>query len=78
MHTYSDHELLDKLKQQMRFLKTSCDIFDQGNTEEAIRLSTTIRILVHDTNKSNSLLNQLNKKVMNFMIHLHDIHQLIF
>ncbi len=65
-HKYSENELLEKLKQQMRFLKTSCDIFDQGNTEEAIRLSTTIRILAHDTKNSRSLLHQINKKKMKF------------
>lgn len=65
-HTFSNNELKDKLKQQMRFLKTSCELFDKGNTEEAIRLSTSIRILVHDTKNSKSLLNQINKKNMKF------------
>ncbi len=66
LHTYTHDELIDKLKQQMRFLRTSCETFDKGDTEEAIRISATIRILVHDTKNSRSLLHQINQKNMSF------------
>ncbi|MDO8635983.1 MAG: SEC-C metal-binding domain-containing protein [Dehalococcoidia bacterium] len=47
-------------------LKLSCDAFDRGSFGEAMRLAATIRLLVHDTNQSKSLLGQLGKKSAKF------------
>jgi len=56
-------EELDKhLKEQIDFLKSSCDAYDDGNKEEAKRIASTIRTLVHDTGRSKSLLSQLGIK----------------
>ncbi len=52
----------DQLKRQYGFLINSCEIFDNGNWEEAVRIATCIRVLVHDTPKSTSLLKHLNAK----------------
>lgn len=66
VHTDSDEKsesdivsLFDHLTRQIKFLRRSCEIYDTGNFDEAIRLAVTIRTLIHDTPKSVSLLNQL-------------------
>lgn len=43
----------------MAFLDASCEAYDRGSTREAYRLATTIRVLVHDTSRSHSLLSQM-------------------
>lgn len=55
-------DLLNHLIEQVAFLKTSSSSFDNGFEGEAKRLATIIRILIHDTDNSTSLLKQLNKK----------------
>ena len=58
----TNNELLEQLKEQINFLKTSSREFDNGNYAEAKRLATNIRILLHDTRNSISLLKQLDIK----------------
>ena len=55
----------EQLKRQLGFLKRSCRLFDMGYQDEAIRIATSIRVLVHDTNQSTSLLSHLNAKTIN-------------
>lgn len=52
-------DLLHHLRKQMGFLERSCASFDEGFQDEAIRIAVVIRVLVHDTPKSTSLLTQL-------------------
>ena len=59
-------ELLDHLKVQIAFMKQSASSFDNGFEDEAKRLAVVIRVLVHDTSKSKSLLTLLNKKNTGF------------
>lgn len=53
---------------QLGFLKTSCEGFDQGDKKEAIRIATALRVLFHDTTdrkgrpRSVSLLSHLKAK----------------
>jgi hypothetical protein len=54
--------LRNQLNRQIKFLENSCALFDNGDEDEAVRLATTIRVLLHDTNKSKSLLKQLGIK----------------
>jgi hypothetical protein len=56
----SDAELRSHLAEQVGFLETSAAAFDAGKTGEAKRLALTIRVLLHDTRHSKSLLKQLN------------------
>ncbi|MFH0887590.1 MAG: SEC-C metal-binding domain-containing protein [Planctomycetota bacterium] len=63
----SQEDLKRHLGKQVDFLETSADLFDKGAENEATRLATTIRILVHDTSQSHSLLSQLNKKGIKFL-----------
>jgi hypothetical protein len=58
----SQAELLAQLREQIHFIHTSCDHYDSGVGSEAKRIATPIRVLVHDTPKSHSLLKQLGLK----------------
>lgn len=55
-------ELMVHLRDSLGFLEASSASFDAGFVGEAKRLATTIRVLVHDTNNSKSLLGLLNLK----------------
>ena len=59
-------ELLGYLKEQIRFLIDSSSSYDSGFQGEAKRLATVIRVLLHDTPRSTSLLTQLDKKTITF------------
>lgn len=50
------------LKTQVELLETYCDGFDQGNEALALPMATSIRVLVHDTRSSTSLLEMLGVK----------------
>ena len=52
----------DQLQTQVRFLERSCRAFDAGEHDEAIRIATILRVLLHDTEKSTSLLTHLGIK----------------
>ena len=64
VRSYSSLE--SQLHRQIKFLETSSKLFDEGDEDEAVRLATTIRVLLHDSDnpKSNSksLLRQLGIK----------------
>ncbi len=50
------------LKTHLRFIEKSCEEYDLGHKEEALRIAVSLRVLFHDTHKSHSLLNHLGKK----------------
>lgn len=56
------NELNALLEEQTRFLLRSCAAYDKGDPAEAKRIATIIRVLVHDTRNSHSLLSQLDIK----------------
>ena len=58
----STEDLNEHLKRQIGFIRRSCEAYDKGFTDEAIRLATIVRVLVHDTTQSKSLLGQLGIK----------------
>ncbi len=62
----SKQELEDHLATQIQFMQRSAKSFDDGEHEEAVRLATSIRILLHDTSTSHSLLGQLGRKEARF------------
>ncbi len=58
----------EQLVRQMKYLQTSSELYDKGDHAEAIRLAGTIRVLLHDTQASTSLLNLLGfKSKMDFV-----------
>ena len=58
----SNEELKRHLRDSVGFLEASCASFDAGFLGEAKRLATTIRVLLHDTQSSKSLLGLLGIK----------------
>jgi hypothetical protein len=57
-----DDRLDASLAEQVDFLRASAERVDAGYQHEAKRLALTIRVLLHDTDKSKSLLEQLGLK----------------
>jgi hypothetical protein len=55
-------DLRKKLREQLQHLANSCASYDSGQNSEAIRIATVVRVLVHDTKSSTSLLSHLNAK----------------
>lgn len=58
----TQEELQQHYEEQLRFLRSSSIAYDSGDESEAKRLAVHIRILVHDTHSSHSLLGQLGLK----------------
>lgn len=50
------------LVRQLRFLERSAAAFDAGYRDEAIRIATTVRLMVHQTQASTSLLTLLGAR----------------
>lgn len=65
--TRTSDEINSLLEEQVEFLKLSCTSFDSGFTGEIKRLAVSVRVLVHDTQASTSLLTHANKKSVSFL-----------
>lgn len=59
-------DLIKYLDEQLEMLILLSDAYDQGKTIAAKQIATIIRILLHDTEKSHSLLSQLELKSSSF------------
>lgn len=55
-------EHAELLSEQVGFLRRSASAFDEGETSEAKRIAVALRVLLHDTDRSESLLKQMNLK----------------
>lgn len=62
----TQQELEAHLAEHIYFLEASAAAFDEGFTSEAKRLATSLRVLLHDTSNSHSLLGQLGRKDLQF------------
>ena len=62
----SEHELMQQCQNQLWFMIDSCNAFDSGKLLEAVRLTATLRILLHDKGRSISLFQQLGLKTSFF------------
>jgi hypothetical protein len=58
----NQNDLKQDLTKQVGFLKSSCANYDAGEPTEALRIAVIIRVLVHDTSQSHSLLSQMHNK----------------
>ena len=58
----TEEEFKKHLSEQIEFLQRSSNAYDQGYSSEAKRLAVVIRVLLHDTSSSTSLLSLLGKK----------------
>ena len=61
-HLPPAEDLSAHLKRQLVFLRNSVAAYDSGCAEEAIRIGVAIRVLCHDTQKSESLLTKMGRK----------------
>jgi hypothetical protein len=57
----SSEELVRHLREQVGFIERSAEAFDNGRDEEAKRIAVNLRVLLHDTRNSVSLLGQLRQ-----------------
>ena len=55
MSTTVDPRFSDKLREQLRFLRRSANLYDQGAEDESLRMATSLRVALHDTQSSTSL-----------------------
>ncbi|MBD3649308.1 MAG: hypothetical protein HUJ31_18080 [Pseudomonadales bacterium] len=62
----SVEELQEHLREQIRFLIASAESYDRGFEGEIKRLAVSVRVLVHDTANSKSLLGLLGEKDIPF------------
>jgi hypothetical protein len=58
----SNARFVKKLIQQLRYLNTSCEAYDNGQLIEAHRIAVSLRVLFHDTSRSKSLASHLGMK----------------
>ncbi|MEW6655206.1 MAG: hypothetical protein AB1394_17290, partial [Bacteroidota bacterium] len=66
MPKQTEEDLKKHLEEQIEFLKISSKSYDDGFKSEAKRLAVVIRVLLHDTGNSTSLLELLDKKNIQF------------
>ena len=52
----------EQLNTHLRFLRRSCEDYDAGFKDEALRIAVSLRVIFHDTKHSESLLTHLGKK----------------
>lgn len=55
-----------KYKEQVNLLKSAIQKYDEGLEESALDMAIRCRVLLHDTNKSKSLLSMMNMKSIKF------------
>lgn len=53
---------VEQLRTHLRFITTSCEEYDLGHKQEALRIAVSLRVLFHDTRNSRSILKHLNMK----------------
>jgi hypothetical protein len=58
----SPADLIKHLEEQFKFMQASAKMYDEGSVAESKRLACSIRVLVHDTGMSKSLMDQLKMK----------------
>lgn len=66
-YTLSNEDLLKHLQSQLMFINNSQNSYDNGFEDEAQRIATCLRVLLHDTNNSKSIFKQLKIKNMLFL-----------
>ena len=58
----SDDRFKQALKNQLKLIEMSCSNYDSGNPEAGLGISVNLRILLHDTRSSTSLLEHLKNR----------------
>lgn len=60
MTKLTNREKQEKFLIQLSLLRSYVEMFDSGNKNMALPMATQIRVLLHETNQSHSLLKQLD------------------
>ncbi len=60
--------LFERLREQTRFLQKSVEAFYAGDIAEAVRIAVTIRVLVHKTQRSKALFEQVDANYLDLEI----------
>lgn len=55
----SNSRFKQKLIEQISFLESSCERYDQGHTAEALRIALSLRVIFYSTGKSKSILKHM-------------------
>lgn len=63
----TQEELERHLSEHLYFLESSAAAYDKGHSGEVKRLATSLRVLLHDTKRSHSLLKQLGRLAIPFL-----------
>ena len=67
MTDLTNQELKEHLEEQIEFIKSSATSYDNGFSGESKRLAVAVRVLLHDTVKSTSLLSLLGQKNIDYL-----------
>lgn len=59
-YSLNKQELIEHWNDQLNFIRISSKNYDEGNEQEARRIATSLRIMIHQTKYSHSLYKQLN------------------
>jgi len=59
--------LSERLDEHMKLMTVLCECYDRGNDITALSIATAIRVLVHDTKTSTSLLSHLGRKSVQYL-----------
>lgn len=59
--------LSDRFDEYMKLLAILCECYDRDNDIISLSIATAIRVLVHDTQRSTSLLTHLNRKDVRYL-----------
>ena len=57
-----NNPLSNRFEEHTKLMTALCDCFDSGNDVVALSIATAIRVLVHDTDRSTSLLTHIGRK----------------
>jgi hypothetical protein len=57
----TNEELERQFQEQLKFVRRSAEYFDQGEVSEAKRIAVSLRVLLHQTKQSHSLLTQTGR-----------------
>ena len=59
LKTRSEKEIKNAIRDQLTYIKNSCDLYDEGCTAEAIRISTALSILLDNRKSSKGILQRV-------------------
>jgi hypothetical protein len=62
-----DVDFTKQLDKQLRYIETSATAYDSGDTDEAIRIATSLRVIFHQTKSSTALLSHLKATFIRIM-----------